>query len=176
MWWITLIDLRILKNPCIPGEHRQNTLRHKPQQDPLWSTSQNSGNKSRKRFKKKKKTVSDKLFIMKLKLRFWMCLTNQGQKLEGSHLFVASKKKSDSQKQEESGCQAMWDGRSGEMLIKGYNLSAIGWMRSEDPVQGIVTLANDTVLYGWGLLGGWNLHVTIFLKTRIDMWGDRWIH
>ena len=43
--------------------------------------------------KKKKKTVSDKLFIVKPKLRFWMCFTNQGQKLEGSHLFVASKKK-----------------------------------------------------------------------------------
>ena len=29
------------------GEHRQNTLRHKSQQDPLWPTSQNIGNKSK---------------------------------------------------------------------------------------------------------------------------------
>ena len=29
------------------GEHRQNTLRHKSQQDPLWLTSQNIGNKSK---------------------------------------------------------------------------------------------------------------------------------
>ena len=29
------------------GEHRQNTLWHKSQQDPLWPTSQNIGNKSR---------------------------------------------------------------------------------------------------------------------------------
>ena len=29
------------------GERRQNTLRHKSQQDPLWPTSQNIGNKSK---------------------------------------------------------------------------------------------------------------------------------
>ena len=29
------------------GEHRQNTLRHTSQQDPLWPTSQNIGNKSK---------------------------------------------------------------------------------------------------------------------------------
>ena len=29
------------------GEHRQNTLRHTSQQDPLWSTSKNIGNKSK---------------------------------------------------------------------------------------------------------------------------------
>ena len=29
------------------GEHRQNTLWHKSQQDPLWPTSQNIGNKSK---------------------------------------------------------------------------------------------------------------------------------
>ena len=29
------------------GKHRQNTLWHKPQQDPLWPTSQSNGNKSK---------------------------------------------------------------------------------------------------------------------------------
>ena len=29
------------------GEHRQNTLQHTSQQDPLWPTSQNIGNKSK---------------------------------------------------------------------------------------------------------------------------------
>ena len=29
------------------GKHRQNTLWHKSQQDPLWSTSQSKGNKSK---------------------------------------------------------------------------------------------------------------------------------
>ena len=29
------------------GEYRQNTLQHKSQQDPLWPTSQNIGNKSK---------------------------------------------------------------------------------------------------------------------------------
>ena len=36
--------------PCSPRnsqEHRQNTLRHTSQQDPLWPTSQNIGNKSK---------------------------------------------------------------------------------------------------------------------------------
>ena len=31
------------------GEHRQNTLWHKSQQDPLWPTCQNTGNKSNKK-------------------------------------------------------------------------------------------------------------------------------
>ena len=44
--WIK--DLNVRPETKTPrGEHRQNTLRHKSQQDPLWSTSQNSGNKSK---------------------------------------------------------------------------------------------------------------------------------
>ena len=39
------------------GEYRQNTLWHKSQQDPLWTTSQNTGNKSK----------SKKWNLMKLK-------------------------------------------------------------------------------------------------------------
>ena len=45
--WIK--DLNMTRNYKTPrGEHRQNTLWHKSQQDPLWPTSQNIGNKSNK--------------------------------------------------------------------------------------------------------------------------------
>ena len=50
----TKINSKWIKDKCKArnyktprGEHRQNTLWHKSQQDPLWSTSQNSGNKSK---------------------------------------------------------------------------------------------------------------------------------
>ena len=42
--WIK--DLNV-KHKTPRGEHRQNTLRHKSQQDPLWPTSQNYGNKAK---------------------------------------------------------------------------------------------------------------------------------
>ena len=46
--WIEDLNVRpetYYKTPR--GEHRQNTLWHKSQQDPLWPTSQNIGNKSK---------------------------------------------------------------------------------------------------------------------------------
>ena len=44
--WIK--DLKVRPDYKTPrGEHKQNTLRHKSQQDPLWPTSQNIGNKSK---------------------------------------------------------------------------------------------------------------------------------
>ena len=44
--WIENLNVRPeTKTPR--GKHRQNTLQHKPQQDPLWRTSQNIGNKSK---------------------------------------------------------------------------------------------------------------------------------
>ena len=44
--WIK--DLNVRPNYKTPrGEHKQNTFWHKSQQDPLWSTSQNTGNKSK---------------------------------------------------------------------------------------------------------------------------------
>ena len=42
--WIKDLNIR-LETKTPRGEHRQNTLRHKSQQDPLWSTFQNTGNK-----------------------------------------------------------------------------------------------------------------------------------
>ena len=41
-------DLNVRPETKTPrGERRQNTLQHKSQQDPLWSTSQNTGNESK---------------------------------------------------------------------------------------------------------------------------------
>ena len=44
-WIKELNKTRNYKTPR--GEHRQNTLRHKSQHNPLWPTSQNIGNKSK---------------------------------------------------------------------------------------------------------------------------------
>ena len=45
--WIKDLNVRPETIETPRGEHRQNTLWHKSQQDPLWSTPQNSGNKSK---------------------------------------------------------------------------------------------------------------------------------
>ena len=48
--WIK--DLTVRPETKTPrGEHRQNTLRHTSQQDPLWPTSQNIGNKNKSKNK-----------------------------------------------------------------------------------------------------------------------------
>ena len=43
--WIKNLNVRNHKTPR--GKHRQNTLWHKSQQDPLWPTFQSNGNKSK---------------------------------------------------------------------------------------------------------------------------------
>ena len=45
--WIEGLNIRNYKTPR--GEHRQYTLQHKSQQDPLLHTSQNIRNKSKKK-------------------------------------------------------------------------------------------------------------------------------
>ena len=45
--WIKDLNVRPETKKTPRGEHRQNTLQHKPQQDPLGPTSQNIGNKSK---------------------------------------------------------------------------------------------------------------------------------
>jgi len=44
--WIKVLNVR-LETKIPRGEHRQTTLWHTSQQDPLWPTSQNIGNKSK---------------------------------------------------------------------------------------------------------------------------------
>ena len=45
--WIKDLNVRPETIKLLIGEHRQNTLWHKSQQDSLWPTSQNIGNKSK---------------------------------------------------------------------------------------------------------------------------------
>ena len=45
--WIKDLNVNPGNYKTLRGEHRQNTLQHKPQQDPLWPTSQNIGNKNK---------------------------------------------------------------------------------------------------------------------------------
>ena len=45
--WIKDLNVKTRNYKTPRGEHRQNTLWHKSQQDPLRSTSQNTGNKSK---------------------------------------------------------------------------------------------------------------------------------
>ena len=56
-----------------------------------------------------------------------------------------------SQKQS-GGCQGL-GGRGNEILIKGYKLPDVRWVRSGDLVYSMVTIVNSTVLYTWKLLG-----------------------
>ena len=39
-----------------------------------------------------------------------------------------------------------------ESLVKGYKLSVIRWVRSEDPMYNMVTIVENTVLYNQNLL------------------------
>ena len=45
--WIKDLNVRPESIKTPKGEHRQNTLQHTSQQDPLWPTSQNIGNQSK---------------------------------------------------------------------------------------------------------------------------------
>ena len=45
--WTATVNQKTTGYKTPRGEHRQNTLRHKSQQDPLWPTSQNIRNKSK---------------------------------------------------------------------------------------------------------------------------------
>ena len=45
--WIKDLNIRPETIKILRGEHKQNTLWHTSQQDPLWPSSQNIGNKSK---------------------------------------------------------------------------------------------------------------------------------
>ena len=53
------------------GKHRQNTLRHPSQQDPLWPTSQNIGNKSKNKIKLKKIITSITSILLSSVIVVW---------------------------------------------------------------------------------------------------------
>ena len=56
------------------------------------------------------------------------------------------KKKSNSETEVERGCQDL-EVREREMLVKGYKLSAIKWLRSKNLMENIVTIVGNTELF-----------------------------
>ena len=56
-----------------------------------------------------------------------------------------------------SGYQRLAGGGKYKVLIKGYKLSVIRWIKFEDLMYNMVTTADNTILYNWNLLWEENL-------------------
>ena len=52
-------------------------------------------------------------------------------------------------KEQIGGCQGLWCGGNGEVLVKGYKLPVRRWISSGDLMYSIVTIVNNTVCYTW---------------------------
>lgn len=70
------------------------------------------------------------------------------------HLDVQSKSKNwtHRKRKQKGGCQELESGGNGERLVKGYEISAMKWIRSENPVYNMVIIVDNTVLYNWNFL------------------------
>ena len=64
----------------------------------------------------------------------------------------------------------------GDMLVRGYKLSIIRWVKSEDLMDSLVTIINNMVLYTWNLLKvdlkcSHHIHI-----KELTMWGDGYVN